>query len=421
MTLALSIINFLFCFIRLLFSFKNNRLISIQWFLIAYFSFHFIFVVNDGEFYHFRNFINDSQKITIQTIRFCTYYILSFNLLFFLSETIIFSFVKNKIKLNFYLPKYNSNINKQVIVFIIILLFSAASYYNTISSHNYRDYVEYQGSNWALAFIWTSSPVISILAMQKKYILAILCCVPFILFSVKLNIRSFALLSIIPLAFTYVMQLKNNTRSTLSFLNKYLKIILIFCFLLFLSYAIVYDKNDKFKLPDSGMPYGVPITIELSEKFNVKTNWNSLNLYFLNILKPFYKILAQTPKKEKDTPVIIANMIEGVPLNWDVYYHYPTLWYSDTFISFGIYGVIISIFWGTIFSLWEYICLRNTLLLSLFLPFYCWHAYMVVRGATAIAAVPFSYAVYLTFIITFLFNFKLISKNNYGKNNSFYK
>jgi hypothetical protein len=59
-------------------------------------------------------------------------------------------------------------------------------------------------------------------------------------------------------------------------------------------------------------------------------------------------------------------------------------------------GLWLPILWAGILTVWEAFMLRYPIMVALLLPYYAWHAYMLVRGAPAIATVPFSYAFYVS-------------------------
>jgi len=417
MTLVLAFINFFIAITRLYFTFKSGRLISIAWFLIVYFSWFLIPVVTGGSFKHYRAFPGELVTISSNTIYELIVYVIIFNIIFMFCEVLFWKLVGPKVRTHDYtLPNKSAHLNRVQISLFALLCLGTVLYGITSLTQDYRDYVEYKGSSWGMVFLWASSSLIAILALRKKYMLALVSCLPFIYFAVHLKIRSFALLSLIPIAIVYMLQI--TTEGKAGAMKKIRKIVIggvMFVGILMLSSAIMMDKSGTrskgFNLPDSGMPFGTAILMELTNKYNASTEWDSLVLYGRNLINPFLKITGSARTDIVDPPVVMAQLYDGVPVNWGVYYHYPTLWYMDSYLSFAYYGLFLAIFWAFIFVLWEVLMSRNALIFGLLLPFYTWHAYMLIRGATAGATVPFSYAVYITFILSIaLAGMKVFSK-----------
>jgi hypothetical protein len=173
-----------------------------------------------------------------------------------------------------------------------------------------------------------------------------------------------------------------------------------------LSLVVTYLKTGRVKLPDAGIPHGMNIAVEETLRLEEYTRWNSLHKYGLNIITPFTKLLDKLADVKMpeiiDTPVHIAFLVDGVPKREKKYYHYPTLVYADAYVSFGRWGVVLGLFWGGIITLAECLLRRNAMALAIALPFYTWHLYMVIRGATAIASSPLSYAPYIQMICVYL-------------------
>jgi hypothetical protein len=405
MTLLIAIANFIVSLLRLYFVMRKGRLITIAWFLIAYFSWFFIPVVMGGEFIHIRGFTDEATRITGFDIRKTINMVFLFNIIFLISEFIFWLFMKpNKVDVSWQLPLKSGVLTRMQISFFIVLIMGTIFYGITTYAQDYRDYVEYKGSSWGMVFLWAASPLISILALRKKYIFAILACIPFIYFAIHLKVRSFALLSLIPLLAIYFLQvLTEGKANIIKKLRRLIMLAGLAVALLMLSGTIMAIKNgtsrDGFSLPDSGMPYGTVILFNLIDKYNESTGTDSLLLAIQNVANPFLKLFSYERVEIIDPPVVMAQLYDGVPRDWAVYYHYPTLWYTDAYIAFGYMGLLLPILWAFVLTVWESIMTRNTLLFGMLIPFYTWFIYMLVRGATATAVVPFSYAVYIVFII----------------------
>lgn len=402
---SIAILNLALVLTRAWRSLFKRRLIAIVWLLVAYFSFFLVGLALEGEYKHYRGFTGDLLTVRSETIRYICVYVFSCNLLLALSEMLTWKlFGLKSSQISWKLSARDSRIRIANWIFLTLLLAGAVFYWLTMQGSDYRAYVESKSSNWPVVFFWASSPFITLAILQRKYWQGGLAITPFLFFAFYLDIRSFALLSLIPAAIVFYFQLleKTSRRKTLPILAKGF---VIACVLIGASAVVMHKKSIDMDLrntgglPDSGMVYGMGMAFEMTKRIKEYTEFNSLTKYALNTINPFLRLFGVPLPVIKDTPVHIAGLIDGVPSDWPVYFHYPTLWYTDAFVSFGGGGVLLAVFWGVLLSLWERLMLRRTILIALFLPFYTWHAYMLIRGATAVATVPFSYSIYVVIIV----------------------
>lgn len=409
LALAVAVSNFLFSALRFYWCLKAGRLMAIVWFLVAYFGWFFIPVAIAGPFKHYRGFTGDYLYISQQDIDKTLLFVLMFNVLFLLAETSVGMLTRaGKRRQQWVLSLDFRYLTRLQWAFFVALIVGALVYGVTAWKQSYSDYVAYQGSGWGLVLLWSSAPLITIAALRKKYLIALLGCIPFVYFAAHLHVRSFALFSLVPVTIIYLLQATTGRRAGLLQRTKTLiwgaGLVLG---LLLLSSAILVaksgGKSTTFTLPDAEMPYNAVIVRHAIDKFHVATDWDGLILYARNLVNPFLRVFQKfgvtIVEPRVDPPVVMAGLIEGVPKNWEVFYHYPTLWYSDAYMAFGNYGLLLAVLWAAVLRLWEWIMARNLLLFGMLLPFYSWHVYMLIRGATAGSTVPFSYSVYVVFII----------------------
>jgi len=400
--------NFLFCVQRLVMAFKSRRLSALVWALAAYFSFFFIFVILDGPFSKYRGFTGDTLYVRQHHIDYACYYITFFHLIFAVSERVVWKFLGVfPDRITWELPRYDRRLSAMRGIFFALLAVGGVLYWWQMRSLGYRDYVEYAGSNWSMVFLWASSPFITISMMQRRYWSAVLAAVPFVIFAVMLHVRSFALLSAIPAVMIGYVHLWGHYQNKRRLFSMVLAACILSGGLLGLSAVIMYQKGGHLKLPDSDMVYGTAIIIAATKHAEHHTGFNSLEGYGLNFVNPFFRLFGIERPKLIDTPVYMASLVDGVPKDWPVYYHYPTLWYADSFISFGGKGLVLAAFWALILTIWEVVILRYPAMIALMLPYYSWHTYMLIRGTPAIASVPFSYAFYISAMVLFAFGGRL--------------
>lgn len=407
-SLAFAIANALLCLTRLVICLRDSRIQSVMWLLMTYFSIFFIPLALEKELWHYRGFTGDYLVIKESEIFRTVVYSFLFNLTYLIFELIFSALFRSRSNMtSLATPTDSSLLLKLQVVFGGLLILGAVQYGITTVGHGYQEYVHYKGSSWGMVFLWAGAPFITFSALRKQYFIAALGSLPYLAFMLQMNIRSFALLSVIPLAILTVLQALHSGRAGL--VGKLRIFIVLGAFgsvALLMSAVVMVNKSggqhQVSVFPDAGMPFGASIMMVAADKMGVRTEWDALALYGTNILNPFRKLVAIDPPQIIDPPVVMAQLFDGVPKTSEVYYHYPALWYSDAYLAFGNFGIFLAILWAFITVGWEKIMNRNAFLLCISLPFYSWHAYMLVRGAIAGASVPFLYAAWIAMIVAFM-------------------
>jgi hypothetical protein len=398
----LAILNLALCTGRFLKTLFERRLITAAWFLLSYFGLFMLLLTIEGPFRFLQGFTAQYVYIKEPTITFASGYMLICNLLFFVSEYLAWRLLGRKVVEQWELPRRDTTLSVLKGILACFLVGGTFFYWTKMKGLGYTQYVELMGTNWPIVFFWASGPLISICALQRRYFFAAIGTIPFLFFAYKLQVRSFALLSLIPAVIIFVMQVLYRS-ALLTSKRKAFRIVagglLAMALLAVVSGFLTYTKSGKGGFPDAGLPYGMNMAIEGTQKTRVYTGWVSMRKYGENIVMPFYKLFNIELSRDIDTPTHIAHLIDGVPKLWPRYFHYPVLWYADAFVSFGNAGLLLGLLWGLIFSFFEYLIRRSALVLGLFLPFYVWHTYMFCRGATAIATVPFAYTFYVVLMV----------------------
>jgi hypothetical protein len=403
----IAVINLILCVGMSLRAFVQRRLLVLPWALVAYFSILLVPMAYGGGYRKYRGFSGDFVSVSSETVLAVCTYVLAFNLLVFIGAEVVWRLLGGRrIEFSWTIKKANFQLAVVEFLLALCLLVGGGLFWVKMGALGYREYVEFkfQGANWPLVFLWASAPLTSMLAMQRRYGWALVACMPFLYFAYHLNVRSFALLSLIPVASVFYIQRSGAERKLAGRSRSIVIGGMVFLGLVLISSAISVKKTGHGSaLPDSGLVYGVGLVFEAHEHGEGDQGFNSLRKYALNLGSPFLKLAGKLtgyhePQIE-DTPVYIARLIDGVPKNHGVYYHYPALWYSDAYVSFGNFGLLLGLLWGGVLAVIERAVARRSLLAALVLPFYTWHAYMLVRGAVAIATVPISYAFYVALLI----------------------
>jgi len=410
---SIAVVNVALCGWRTVSTLRQQRLISLVWLLITYFAFFLLLLSVAGPFARWRGFIGDYVHVRSETIGFACQYALGFNALFALSESLFGRLGGGRrAAISWEVGGRERRLRVAHWVLAALIVIGTPLYWLTVETGNYDLYVNYQGSNWAMVFLWAGAPFATACALRGRYLLALAASIPFVLFAWHLQVRSFALLTAVPVAAILVFRYASR-RPRGNLLGKALVVLVASGILLAVSaYATVGKKgtHGEIALPDSGLVYGMNIVFERAWEFREQTGFETLGKYALNLVNPFLRLANVTPPVLHDNPVYIAHLIDGVPQGYPAFFHYPTLWYSDAYLSFGLPGLWLAVLWGALLSLWERLMWRSATLLEVFLPFYTWHAYMLVRGATAIASVPFAYAVYIVIIVVLLTNPRALLK-----------
>ncbi len=413
-TVYFAALNLLLSLYRLYATISKRRLVAVFWFLISYFSLFELLLVIGGTFSRMRGW--NAQRIIVDenTIAYVAVYVFVCNTLFAISEMATWRlFGKNCDELTWWIPRDYGIANAFRYVLAPVLLFAAALYAFKMRGLGYTGYVEYKESNWPSVFMGSATPLIAVSMMQRRFLWVVVAMVPFIFFTIQMNIRSFALMSMIPAAIIFVYQLLTDPQYDNKKRTKLLiKSAFIVTLLVFFSGLVTYIKARHFELPDAGLPYGMNLAFQQTMKLKKFTEWNSLQIYSKNILSPFYRLFNIDIPRIVDTPQHIAWLLDGAPPGGRSYYHYPVLWYSDAYVSFGKAGVAMGILWGVLISLTEAVMYRSRILLGLLLPYYIWHWYMICRGATGIATVQIAYCLYITILIFLVVKFLYRNKDS---------
>jgi hypothetical protein len=401
---TIALLNLLLSLGRLYATFSQRRLIATVWFLISYFSFFELLLVFHGPFSHLSGMYGKMIYVNYDTIEYVSGYVLVCNILFAVSEMVVWRlFGRRCTDETWRVPRNFRLANAFRYIMAPVLIVSVAWYAIKMRGLGYAGYVGFKESNWPAVFTGASTPLISVCMMQRRYFWAMVATIPFIWFIFQMSIRSFALMSLIPVAAIVVYQRATAAESSKGGRAKFMIVAAgILSLLLCLGGLVSFFKSGHFEFPDAGLPQGMNVAVKQAAALKSYTGWNSLEIYGTNIISPFYRLFNVKIPRIISTPEHIAWLLEGVPPGGFSFFHFPMLWYSDAFVSFGAAGVFLGILWGVLISLAEAIMYRSSMLLAVLLPYYVWHWYMVCRGATDIATVQTAYCLYIT-IFFFMF------------------
>ncbi len=397
--------NIVLCLWRLIVSLKHKRLISFMWLLSFYFSIA-IFVngvdsviIHNARFSGARWLISeDSQKSNVS-------FVLMFNCALVLGELLFFKFYKFKLPL---LNTANIQIYKILNIFRlsygVVLIASSLLYYLKMRGLGYTDYVEFKHSNWPFVFLFAASPFVTFSYVLNKKISVLFALSVFLFFAFYLNVRSFLLISFLPFLFCFIIK----TCQISEFwkygnFSKFSRYLLSFSIFIIVGSILGYQRSGMITLPEFGLPVGMHIIMDRFRDGFDSTGFNSLLVFMYGLLMPVYKIFDFQPPFVIDTPAIFAAIYEGFESKPTNYYHYPVLWYADAYASFQSYGFLMGFFWGAVLVTYEKLISISMLTFLIFIPFYSWTVYFLVRGAVGNSINSISYPFYLSLIIFTIF------------------
>ncbi len=392
---GICILNIALCGWRFYIALRSGSLLATVWVLMLYFAFCFIPVSLTEEIAWTRGFFGEKVVAESTAISQTMIYVFCFNLIFAVTEMALRRLLPPpRHRFSWRLPQRSARLNTLLLILGVFWLIGSLWYFWHSRTQGYRDYVE--GADWSIVFFWASCPIIVLAAMQRRFLLATLFCLPFLYFALHLAVRSFALLSLIPLLLVGMYQAISDTRLRNRFSRLARYVVVAAILLSAISVTIMRDKNGEIALPDSRMPFGTVQAMHMADRFDEQVGFNSLTLYGAHYVNPFMRLFSVPQPDVEDTPVIIARLLDGVPIGWPVYFHYPTLLWADAYLAFGWQGLWLAVFWACVLFCWDSVMLRYPMLLVLLLPYFVWHNYMLVRGAVAVASTPISYALYFS-------------------------
>jgi hypothetical protein len=411
--LLLALLNVGFCLWRLVATMRRGRLMALVWFLMTYFACFFIPVALTDHISFTRGFYSEAETADHGTIHNVLLFVIMFDFLFAVAEHLCWWCLNRRegMRLTWKVEMSDAQWELLLVVFGLYWVVGGAWWFWQTRGSGYREYVE--GASWGSVIFWASSPVIVLAAMRRRWWLVTILCIPYLFFCVHLQVRSFALLSVVPVVVVELYRRAGSSASLRRASGRVIRYAIVAgALLVSLSVIIAAYRKAPVELPDSKMPFGVVETVAMVDRYHRHVGWDGLTLYAVHYINPFMKLLHVKLPDSQDTPTVIAQLLDGVPDDWPVLFHYPALIWADAYISFDWYGLWMAVLWAAVCCLWEFLMRRSGVLLALLLPYFCWHTYMLVRGAVAVASVPESYSLYLSLVpLLLVFGTRVLKKD----------
>lgn len=389
--------NIVLCIRELIKSHRRKELTVMVWLLILYFSIVTLYSINSTKEHYF-GWTNRLMIISNDDHVEVALYMLVSNILLSLGYKIARLLIQLPMSpKGYYIAKNNEMANWLIIFYSALLLLGATLYYLTSAGMSYTDFVEYKGSNWGLVFLYVSASLIPILLLQKKTIPAILVAAIFVFFAVSLTIRSFFLYSLFTAIATIYFAINTKGDNFRKFLFKPQVLIIILTGVVFI--GIISTKRESNEaLPEQIVVDSMIALITIISNSEIYTDIDSIKHFLWGFIAPFSKSLGIEKPIAQDVQEYFAGLLFGYT-NSDTFRHYPSLWYSDSYSSFGWYGILFGLVWAPLLYMFEYLIRTSKLALAIFMPVYIWFVYMLIRGAIGISFLAISYPTYINIAI----------------------
>lgn len=390
-----SVLNVFFCARQFAVTRKIRDFSFVIWMLMTYFSLIFLWsIFKKGEFYE--GFSGRHVHYTDADYFLVSAFVFFSNVFLFAGYLIGRNIFINR-QIDFDIGRSNFLADVFSIIFLVIFIIGFILFISTAYSMDYTDFVEYRGSNWGLVFLYSSSSLLCLSYLRRRYFLCAICVSAYIYFAVTLWVRSFFIFSLFPIFFMYVADMKNREKLIGGTFRKPLVMIALMA-LIGLGGYISYLKTGEIRLPEDDLADFMIQVVSRISNGAPSTGFDSLERFIFGFVSPLSGVVGFSPELNQDVQVYFASLIFGYEFT-DAYFHYPSLWYSDAYSSFGWGGVFFGLIWGVWFSGLESLLRKNKMVFSLFLPFYIWNFYMVFRGAVGNSIVSVIYPFYINLLI----------------------
>lgn len=413
--LLVALLNIYVCWSGLGVAQRAASLTVFIWAMLLYFALLMVVQIH-GDMNFVEGFSGNFVTYTFVDVAKIYCFVLVANILLLTGQSVVQKLAKPPVA-----PSITEGGRNQVISILIailsgLFLLGAALFYLQSRGLGYSEFVEYEGSNWGLVFLYSASSLICFLLMRRRHVAVVMVVLVYIYFAVLLNIRSFFVFSIfIIFSMLYLRYAESDgymggNKKKVRFWAG-----LFFALMLLINFIIAFNKTGQVILPESGLvKLMIHVMYKLSNGYEL-TGLDSVERFMYGLYKPLAALVGYTPSLNEDVQVYFARLIFGFE-SWEGFYHYPSLWYADAYSSFGPFGVFMGFFWGGWFSITERLIRRNRIAFGLFLPLFLWNLYMVVRGAIGNSTAAISYSLYLNmsiFLLAWLISLHINKKGRY--------
>ncbi|WP_173495833.1 MULTISPECIES: hypothetical protein [unclassified Aliiroseovarius] len=307
---------------------------------------------------------------------------------------------------------------RQVTLFVYLALYclGVALYFRAALESDYYTFVNFEGSAWAQIFFYAGSTSIAIVSARRNWLLAFALCIPYVMLSSVLGIRSLIALSVFPLLMVFMItqrdrinlfdRLPGRPKRTLTLRKPRPRTLLglaLACGAL--AYSVIgasLYKHDRILLPEENVLEGYFVVTNALELEPELLGTESVERFFWGLGAPVFKQFGIRYERESDPPTIFATYIDEYANRLDQFFHYPSLWQADTFAAFRFAGLLLAPFWAFVLISMETLLRSNPGRWLTFLPVSCWASFMFARGAVGNATISMSYVILILTAISLL-------------------
>lgn len=407
MLFSLLLLNLVFCIYALYKFYDKKSLLVFFWGFNLYQSFIMFFssFAQSNTLEVYAGYSAAYHVVFEEGILYIQFFILTCNVLMYIFLQIWYGFfLKDHY---FQISDFSSiNINNRktlVNIYLFLYFFSFIGLFINYRGLGYKEFVEYSGSNWALVFFYVSAPFGVLCLLERRYKFIFFFLIGFSYFTYLLNIRSFMIMSVLPMIMAmYILHTKNN-------INIFKYSTYAFVLLVFFS-LISYNKVGYVSLPEVELKNIMYVVIDTMNNNDIELfGFESICRFFSGIFGPFLKFFGINIIGELDPPVFFASIYHGysAETNLEGFYHYPALWYSDFYAAFGFLGAGLILFWSMILVVFERLLFISPRVFVFFIPSYAWFLYAFFRGAIGNSTIAMQYPFYIQLFLFIALGFFL--------------
>jgi hypothetical protein len=397
--IGIAVINTVFVSWRAWIALRDRRLMAVIWILLTYFAALILFNSASGEFHYTLGFTAEQLFVSWVDLVRTNAFVLVANICFAVGDITGRGLFRNWRRPTARMVEVDRRYDFVLAIYVGLLIVGGVTYWLKTRGWDYQAYVEANESNWPQVVFFAASPGVVLSMLRRRWILAAAFVAAYTYFAVQFQVRSFFLISMCPA----ILWLAMTRLRTERLFNRRLVIrgTLAAAMLIVASAVITASRlgalqpGDLF-LPEGDLPMYMQVAFHQIDRTGTTTGFDSLEHYWFGMARLAYRVSGDRAPTRPDPPVIVAQLVTGYTRARpdDQYLHYPSLWYTDAYLAFGWAGVSLGVLWGLVLTMSEHLTRRGLLSTATLLPFFCWHAYMLVRGAPAIASSTMALPVY---------------------------
>ncbi|HWQ57032.1 MAG TPA: hypothetical protein VN442_25320 [Bryobacteraceae bacterium] len=259
--------------------------------------------------------------------------------------------------------------------YLVLFVVGSVVYLPGALTSSYYENVNNLITPWPSLIFQLSTPVLTIAALQRRYIICLVGAVAGVSVVVATHVRELVLLAVLPTILVLLFR-RSGTR----------KAVVVPFAVLFVGLGtyVEYIRSDVIELPDEFLPRGMYLISKQVDGGISGTGNTSLEITAKALVFPFYnRLLIPDYNMPADSATYTAKIMVAQPAVESGFQHYPFLWYTDVYLAAGRLGFWQGLVWGGIFGLWEGAMAGRVIVSAVYLPCFARSLYLFYRGAGA--------------------------------------